>query len=57
MAKNDMMCKYCPHKGHGVKMLILGLIVLANVYWPFMGWWTLIGVLLVLGGLFKLMMK
>jgi uncharacterized membrane protein HdeD (DUF308 family) len=56
MAK-DMMCKCCPHKGHGVKMLILGLIVLANVYWAFMNWWTLIGVLLVLGGLLKLMMK
>ena len=55
MAKE--ICKCCNHKGHGVKMLILGLLVLANVKWAFLDWGYFIGILIVLGGLCKLMMK
>jgi len=50
----DKECK-C-HGRHGWKMLIAGIIVTINAYWPFMGWAKLIGVLLILGGLLKLVM-
>ena len=45
----------CP-KCHGAKGLVIGLIILANVYWPFANWWTLIGALFVIGGLLKFVM-
>lgn len=51
MAKEDMGK---PHKMWGVKMLVLGLLVLANAYWAFVEWPNFIGILLVLGGLWKL---
>ena len=44
------------HKGKGVAMLVLGLLVVANAYWMFLDWATFIGALLVLGGLLKLVM-
>jgi uncharacterized membrane protein HdeD (DUF308 family) len=36
------------------KMIILGALVLANVYWQFFNWPFFIGAVLVLAGLFKL---
>lgn len=55
MMMNDEMWK--KHmKWHGWKMLILGLLVLANVYWPTVDWITFVGIILVVGGLMKLMM-
>jgi len=38
-------------------MLILGLLVLANVYAVNLDWATFIGAILVLGGIVKLLMK
>ena len=55
MTCDDCMDGYC-HNCRGWKKLVLGLVVLANVYWPFAEWATLIGILLVLGGLMKLVM-
>ena len=40
----------------GVMMLVVGVLVLVNVYWQFLDWATFVGVLLVLGGLMKLAM-
>jgi len=53
MARNKE-CNY--QSKHGWKMLILGIIVTWNAFWPFMGWAKLIGILLILGGLLKLAM-
>jgi uncharacterized membrane protein HdeD (DUF308 family) len=44
------------HKYKGAGMLVLGLLVLANVYWLNLDWATFIGALLVLGGLLKFVM-
>ena len=35
-------------------IIVLGLLVLANAYWPFMSWAGFIGGVLVLAGLWKL---
>jgi len=51
MAKEEMG-KH--HMMWGGKMLVVGLVVLANAYWAFMRWDYLIGLLLVLGGLLKI---
>lgn len=51
MMKGDMQ-KH--HKMWSFKMLVIGLIVLANAYYAFIGWDYLIGGLLVLAGLIKL---
>ena len=44
------------HKMKGWGMIVVGLLVLANVYWPFLDWGTFIGILLVLAGISKLAM-
>jgi uncharacterized membrane protein HdeD (DUF308 family) len=44
------------HKMKGAGMLVLGLLILANVYWGFLNWATFIGALLALGGLLKWLM-
>lgn len=54
-AKEEMCC-HGHHKGKGVMMLILGLLVLANSYWYFLDWAMFIGLILVLGGLVKMLM-
>ena len=38
----------------GLKMLVAGILVLANSYWMFMSWGMLIGLLLIIGGILKL---
>jgi uncharacterized membrane protein YjjB (DUF3815 family) len=42
------------HRCHGVKLFIVGLLILANVYWINWPWWTFVGALFVLGGLVKM---
>ncbi|GEM_PF-4183963 len=46
----DGMC----HKCKGISLLVVGAVVLANSYLNLVGWSRLIGVLLVLGGVMKL---
>ena len=50
--KNVCMCG-CPH-GHGWGMLILGLLVLGNAYYSWMGWPYFIGALAVIKGVMKM---
>jgi len=40
---------------HGCKMLLLGVLVLLNAYYGFLGWDYFVGILVVLVGLKKLM--
>jgi len=40
-------------KCYSSKLLVLGIIVLVNAYWPFARWDVLIGILLVVAGLIK----
>lgn len=55
-AKKDEKCRCMWHAAYGWKMLILGLLVLINTYWPFSRWDAFIGVLLVLMGFVKVAM-
>jgi len=41
-------------KCHSYKLIVLGIIVLINAYYPFARWDVLIGALLVIIGLLKL---
>ena len=40
----------------GLKMLILGVLILWNVYWPMLGWPAFIGWIIAIAGLGKLLM-
>jgi len=53
MAKMKGMCM---HKQKGTAMLILGVLILINVYWPMLTWWAFVGWVLALGGVLKLLM-
>ena len=44
------------HKGMGLKMLILGLLVAANSYWNVVDWGIFIGAMLAIGGICKMIM-
>ena len=44
------VCSTCA----GVKLVVIGVIMLANAYWPFADWWVLAGILVVLMGLVKI---
>lgn len=55
MAKEKCEC-HSMHRWFGLKMLFLGLLVLANVYYAVLGWATFIGLILALAGLCKLVM-
>lgn len=58
MAKEMMEEKWKGmHKGKGWMMLVLGVLVLLNVYALALDWATFIGIILVLAGLVKLAMK
>jgi len=46
----DGMCSRC----HAGKLLLLGILVLANSIWAVLGWDIFIGALLIIGGLVKL---
>lgn len=50
----EKFVKYNKHKG--MRMLILGLLVLANAYWSIVGWEWFAGIILVLAGLYKFLM-
>jgi len=54
MPKKDGDC--CMHKKKGIGMLIVGLLVLGNVYYPMVTWGAFIGFILVLLGFLKLLM-
>ena len=54
--KNVMMMHEKYHKGEGLGMLILGLLVIANVYWMRINWAMFIGAALVIGGICKMSM-
>ncbi|VVB83026.1 Uncharacterised protein [uncultured archaeon] len=53
MAKMKGMCML---KQKGVAMLVLGVLILINVYWPMLTWWAFVGWVFALGGLLKLLM-
>ena len=54
-AKMQECCKM--HKKHmGCKMLILGLLILANSSWNIVDWATFIGGIIAIAGLLKLIM-
>jgi len=44
------------HKYKGVGMLVLGLLILANVYLEFLSWGAFVGGVLALAGFLKLVM-
>ncbi len=46
------MGRHMKHKG--ATMIVLGGLILLNVYWINLGWATFIGGVLILGGLAKL---
>jgi len=56
MPKKEMMKCCGMHRKKGVMMLVLGLLVLANVYFPVLSWGAFIGAVLVLAGIVKLVM-
>jgi uncharacterized membrane protein HdeD (DUF308 family) len=53
MAKMKGMCM---HKKMGGGLLVLGVLILVNVYWPMLTWAAFVGWVAVLGGLVKLLM-
>jgi uncharacterized membrane protein HdeD (DUF308 family) len=58
MPKKEMMHEdWGKHKKWmGGKLLILGILVLINVYWPMLTWPAFVGWVLVLAGVWKLIM-
>lgn len=57
MKDKEMGMRFESHmKKHGICMLLVGLVVMANAQWAFMNWAMLIGALITLGGLLKAFM-
>jgi len=56
MAKEVMDYKGM-HKGKGWMMIVLGVLVLLNVYLALVDWATFVGLILVLAGIVKLAKK
>ena len=56
MPKVKKMRGMCNHKQKGWGLLVLGLLILINVYWPFLSWGAFVGFVLALGGFLKLLM-
>jgi uncharacterized membrane protein HdeD (DUF308 family) len=54
MPRNVKMDKGCMHKMMGWKMLVLGVLVLANNYWNVVSWVNFIGGILAIAGILKL---
>ncbi|MDO8516681.1 MAG: hypothetical protein Q7S33_01010 [Nanoarchaeota archaeon] len=47
----------CMHKGlMGTKMLVLGLLIIANAYWMVMSWAYFIALIVIIAGLSKMIM-
>jgi len=58
MPKDNMkmnMPAYHMHKGKGVMMIVLGLLVLANAYWSILSWAMFVGIIFVLAGIAKML--
>jgi len=51
MGCKDGACMKC----HGAKLLVIGLLVIANQQWLNWNWWLFIGALLALLGLARMM--
>jgi len=51
------MCGGKGMKGHAVMKIILGLLVLANVYYPTVSWPAFIGIIILIAGIAKLFHK
>ena len=56
MKKKQMLNYIQMHKGKGLGLLILGLIILINAYMPFLNLGAFIGIVLILVGFFKIIM-
>ena len=54
MPRKETMSCCRMHKGKGVGLMILGLLVLANVYWPYLDWGAFVGAVFVIAGFIKL---
>ena len=48
-------CGCMHHTWMGWKMFILGLLILANAYWPVIGWAKFVGIIISLMGLVLLL--
>jgi uncharacterized membrane protein HdeD (DUF308 family) len=54
--KKGMMECCMGHKGMGFATLVLGALILGNVYWAWMSWAMFVGWALVLAGFLKMLM-
>ncbi len=50
MAKKEMMW----HTSKGIGMLVLGILILINVYWPYLSWGAFVGAVFAIIGFLKL---
>jgi len=55
---DEMIYHHCGEhkKWMGAKLIILGLLILANAYWIVMDWGMFIGLIVAIAGFFKLIM-
>lgn len=56
MPKKEGMMGCCMHKGKGVAIIVLGLLILGNFYWSVVDWVVFWGWILVIAGLLKMVM-
>jgi uncharacterized membrane protein HdeD (DUF308 family) len=56
MAKKEGMMGCCMHKAKGIGMVILGLLILGNVYWEIVDWPMFWGWILIILGALKIFM-
>jgi len=54
MKMMNMQCCSEMHKGMGTKMLVLGLLIIANAYLNVVSWGVFVGAVIALAGLCKL---
>jgi len=55
MPKKKGMMDCCKvHKWKGVGMLVLGILVLLNAYWPYLSWGAFVGAAIAIFGFIKL---
>ena len=45
---------HCHHKGKGVMLLVLGLLVFGNAYYSVLSWGMFVGLVMIIAGLVKL---
>ncbi|MDE1848694.1 MAG: hypothetical protein KGH55_01540 [Nanoarchaeota archaeon] len=55
MPKKEMMNCCRAHTWKGVWMIVVGVLILINVFWPFLDWGIFAGALFVLAGIWKLL--